>query len=108
MIHSYINTIILHHRQRLEVLQDPARVLPGLRRSPPAREPAGVRLSPERGPRRAQGAARAQDRRQRVHVLGGGAADRGDEEDLALGDPSQGDCQTVRMGRYLNYLFNIL
>ena len=46
--------------QRLEVLQDPARVLPGLRGSPPTRDPAGVRLPQERGPRRAQGAPRAQ------------------------------------------------
>ena len=38
----------------------------------------------------------ARHRRQRVHVLGRGQAHRGDEEDLALGDPSQGDGQTVR------------
>ena len=89
--------------QRLEVLQDPARVLPGLRGSPPTRDPAGVRLPQERGPRRAQGAPRAQDHRQRVHVLGGGEADRGHEEDFALGDPSQGGGQTVR-GRYAIFI----
>ena len=45
----------------------------------------------------------AQDHRQRVHVLGGGEADRGHEEDFALGDPSQGGGQTVR-GRYAIFI----
>ena len=84
------------------MLQDPASVVPGLRGPPAAGEPAGVRLPPQRGPRRAQGAPRPH-RRQRVHVLGGGAAHRRHQAHLALGHSSQGERQTVRS--LMQYLF---